>query len=281
MTEPVRITKMTGSGNDFIVLDGPAADRLGDRLPDWVRAVCRRAVSVGADGVLVVRSLAQSRASVEFRNPDGSVAFCGNGTRCAARFAFLAGMTGPSACLSTAVGDVFSEVEDGGRVRLKLPPVRDLGLRTLHVEGESITGRFVQAGAPHFVVEVSDVADGPLQRWGPAIRSHPEFGEAGTNLDLISFSRTGEVRIRTWERGVEGETLACGTGAVAAGGMVSAARGGGEVIVRPWSGATLSVTLQGDPAAPEAVVLAGDARVVFRGELDPEALDVPGPDRTV
>ncbi len=276
MTEPVRITKMAGAGNDFIILEGSIADRLGDRFPDWVRAVCRRAVSVGADGVLVVRRLPQDRVSVEFRNPDGAVAFCGNGTRCAARFAFLAGMSGPSARLSTAVGDVFSEVEAGGRVRLTLPPVRDLGLRTLDVEGESITGRFVQSGVPHFVVEVNDVADSPLERWGPAVRSHPEFGEAGANLDLISYSRTGEVRIRTWERGVEGETLACGTGAVAAGFMVSAARGGGEIIVRPWSGAVLSVTLKGDPAAPEAVVLVGDARMVFRGEIDPEALNIPG-----
>ncbi len=271
---------MTGAGNDFIVLDGPVADALGDGLPEWTRAVCRRGVAVGADGVLVVRSIDPGSVSVEFRNPDGSAAFCGNGTRCAARYAFLAGMSGPSAVLVTAAGEVPSEVEPGGRVRLSLPPVVDCGPRTLDAGGESITGRFVIAGVPHFVVQVPDVAEGPMERWGPAVRSHPEFGETGTNMDLISFTGTGEVRIRTWERGVEGETLACGTGAVAAGATIAAARGGGEVIIRPWSGSALSVILEGDPAAPSAVILAGDARVVFRGELDPEALDVPGPDRT-
>jgi diaminopimelate epimerase len=218
--------------------------------------------------------------SVEFLNPDGSIAFCGNGTRCAARYAFLAGLSGPSSVLVTDIGDVPAEVEPDGRVRLTLPPVVDHGPRTLEAAGTSMTGRFVIAGVPHFVVEVPDVAREPLHRWGPAVRAHPGFGEAGTNLDIISFGENGEVHIRTWERGVEGETLACGTGAVAAGATVAAARGGGEVIIWPWSGSALSVILAGDPGAPSAVMLTGDARVVFRGEIDPEALDVTGSDRT-
>ena len=272
---------MSGAGNDFIVLDGAAADLVGAGLADWTRAVCRRGLAVGADGVLVVRSLERGRISVTFRNPDGSRAFCGNGTRCAARFAYLAGMSGPSALLQTAVGDVPAVVEPDGRVRLTLPPVVDLGIKTLDTGGESITGRTMLAGVPHFVVQVPDVDDGPLERWGPLVRSHPEFGESGTNLDLFSFADSGEVRIRTWERGVEGETLACGTGAVAVGATVAADRGGGEVLVRTWSGSVLSVILEGDPGSHTAVELAGDARVVFRGELDPEALGASDLDRTV
>ena len=271
---------MSGAGNDFIVLDGPTADAIGAGLPDWIRAVCRRGLAVGADGVLVVRVLGPDLISAEFRNPDGSTAFCGNGTRCAARYAFLSGLSGRSAVLATAVGEVPSEVGADGRVRLTLPPVSDRGMKTLDAGGESITGRFVIAGVPHFVVEVPDVAAAPLERWGPLVRCHPAFGESGTNMDLISGGKSGEIRIRTWERGVEGETLACGTGAVAAGATTAIDRGGGEVIVRTWSGSALSVILQGDPGAHTAVLLAGDARVVFRGQLDPEALDVPGSDRT-
>jgi diaminopimelate epimerase len=271
---------MSGAGNDFIVLDGPTADARGDGLPDWIRKICLRGVAVGADGVLVVRALEKDRISVEFWNPDGSQAFCGNGTRCAARYACLTGLSGSSPVLATAVGDVPAVVEPGGGVRLTLPPVVDHGMRTLEAGGETITGRFVVAGVPHFVVQVDDVASAPIRRWGPAVRSHAEFGAAGTNLDLISCSESGEVHIRTWERGVEGETLACGTGAVAAGATVAAARGGGEVRVRTWSGAALSVMLQGESGAHTAVILAGDARVVFRGELDPEALTVPEPNRT-
>jgi diaminopimelate epimerase len=281
VTEPARFTKMSGAGNDFIVLDGLVADALGGGLSGWIQAVCRRGVAVGADGVLVVRAMEQGRISVEFWNPDGSTAFCGNGTRCAARYAYLNGLSGPASVLVTAVGEVPAVVDQGGTVRLTLPPVLDHGMRTLDAGGESLTGRFVLAGVPHFVVQVGDVAEAPIERWGPVVRSHPDFGEAGTNLDLISCTDSGEVHIRTWERGVEGETLACGTGAVAAGATVAMERGGGEVVVRPWSGAALSVMLDGNPGAHTAVVLAGDARVVFRGELDPEALNLPEPDRTV
>jgi len=270
--------KMAGAGNDFLVLDGEGYDRLEATGLDWIPAVCRRGVSVGADGVVVVRSGQDGRLQVLFRNPDGSVAFCGNGTRCAARYACLAGLAKEQGELDTAIGSVPFEILKGEQVRLVLPPPRDLGERTLASPFGPIVGRHVMAGVPHFVTEVPDVSVAPLGEWGPVVRSHPDLGKDGANFDIFDLSRGGEARIRTWERGVEGETLACGTGAVAVGAIVSAGLQGREVSIRTWSGARLSVTVHGNPEEPESVTLVGDARVVFRGELYMAALRPPETD---
>src|SRR5262245_20647565 len=127
MTRPISFTKMSGAGNDFLVLDAAAWESVPDDRAAWVRAVCRRGLSVGADGVLVVAPALPGRVRVVFFNPDGVEAFCGNGSRCAARYALLRGMTNDAAMtLATAAGDVPAVV-DGATVRLTLPPPRDLG----------------------------------------------------------------------------------------------------------------------------------------------------------
>jgi len=270
--------KMSGAGNDFLVLDGEVYDRLERTEPGWIQAVCRRGLSVGADGVLVVRQRTNGRLQVLFRNPDGSTAFCGNGTRCAARYASLTGLAENIGELDTAVGPVPFEILNGEQVRLVLPPPQDLGEKTLVTGSGPVVGRHVLAGVPHFVTSVPDVAVAPLKDWGPAVRSHPDLGRDGANFDIYDMAGNGEARIRTWERGVEGETLACGTGAIAVGAIVSAGLKGQEVTILTWSGARLSVRLHGNPAQPESVTLAGDAKVIFRGELSRAALGRPGTD---
>jgi diaminopimelate epimerase len=269
----VRIVKMSGAGNDFVVLRAEDARRLGSDLVAWIRAVSRRGLSVGADGVLVVGAGDGGRVEARFWNPDGSVAFCGNGTRCAARFARLEGLAGRAFTLETAVGPVPATV-DGDRVRLELPPPTDRGRLVLQDDaGHAHHGRWIDAGVPHFVVKVDDVVAAPLHRWGPFLRRHPRFGEDGANVDLLSAGPDGVHDLRTWERGVEGETLACGTGAVAAAAALRAEGGPESVRLRPRSGAVLEVGLPGPADAPTAAILTGDARVVFEGQLDPEALD--------
>lgn len=268
----VRIVKMSGAGNDFVVLHADDARGLGPDLPDWIRAVCRRGLSVGADGVLSVGAGDGGRVEVRFWNPDGSVAFCGNGTRCAARFARLHGLAGDRFTMDTAVGRVPATVL-GDVVRIELPPPVDRGeIEVRGGDGEIHRGRFVLAGVPHFVRTVEDVARAPLDRWGPALRRHERFGAEGTNVDLLSRGADAVHDLRTWERGVEGETLACGTGAVAAAAALRLAGGSESVRLRPRSGVVLEVELPGPPEAPSSAVLTGDARVVFEGRLDPEAL---------
>jgi diaminopimelate epimerase len=271
MTDAVPIVKLSGAGNDFVAL-GPVAIRaLGERLLPWIRGICRRGLSVGADGALLVEPLGGGRVRVRFHNPDGSPAFCGNGTRCAARFAYLQGMSGPTMILETAIGDVPASVEGDGAVRLELPPPRDLGRTTLDERGAGLAGRRVLAGVPHFVVTVEGIDAAPLTSWGPRVRRHPAFGDDGTNLDLVEPEDASVLRLRTWERGVEGETLACGSGAVAAAFAARLEGAPAELRVVPESGVPLTVAFGADPAS-DAVELHGDARVIFETTVGAEAL---------
>ena len=267
---PVRVTKMSGAGNDFLVLGHDEGRRLA-RETEWVRHVCRRRLSVGADGVLIVEPLGPDRVRVEFRNPDGSPAFCGNGTRCAARYARLRQWVGDSMTLETAAGEVRAELDDE-QVRLTLPPPRGLGRPTIAFGDERLTGWWVDAGVPHFVVTVDSLDDAPLDRWGPVARRHTEFGRAGVNLDLVERKSEGRIHLRTWERGVEGETLACGSGAVAAAFAARQEGAAEELAVIPASGVRLRVGLPGPREQPQAAVVTGDARVIFEGTLGADAV---------
>jgi diaminopimelate epimerase len=196
--------------------------------------------------VLVVRPDGTDRVRVDFLNPDGSVAFCGNGTRCAARYAAARGYCGDRPVLVTSVGEVPAEIR-GGRVRLVLPPPKDRGRLSLSACGARHDGRWVDSGVPHFVVEAEDAAKFPLVSVGPVLRADPAWGAAGANVDVVSRDADGSYHVRTWERGVENETLACGTGAIAA--ALSARLAGAPETVRivPASGA---ITVERGKALP-------------------------------
>jgi diaminopimelate epimerase len=265
MSGPVPVTKMSGAGNDFVVLGPEGIALVGRDLSAWTRRVCRRGVSIGADGVLVVEPGRDGRIRVTFRNPDGEEAFCGNGSRCAARYALTRGMAGPTMTLDTAAGEVEAEIE-GVRVRLTLPPPRDLGHWKGSVGDEPLSGRRILAGVPHLILHVDDLDRAPLARWGPPLRRHPDFGPPGTNVDLVQWRDDGALSVRTWERGVEGETLACGSGAVAAALWACLEGAGEDVRIRPASGIELRVTLGA------VAHLAGDARFVFEGTVTDEAV---------
>jgi diaminopimelate epimerase len=271
MKRGMRVIKMSGAGNDFVLFGPEESRRIAGREADWARVICRRGISIGADGILLVESAGQRRVRVRFHNPDGSAAFCGNGSRCAARFAHDAGLAASPLWLETAVGEVRAEVA-GDRVELTLPAPVDAGALDLELEGEVLSGRRVEAGVPHFVAFVPDPRACPLERWAGVAHGHPAFGAAGTNVDLAGWTAVGDLALRTWERGVGRETLACGSGAVAAAFVARLAGAGERVRVLPASGSTLDVTLPGRPAAPEAALLAGDARFILDGWLAAEAV---------
>ncbi len=271
MKRGIRVIKMSGAGNDFVLFGPEESRRIAGRETEWARGVCRRGISVGADGILLVDHAGPDRVRVRFHNPDGSAAFCGNGSRCAARFAHATGLAGSPMQLETAIGEVRAEVV-ADRVELTLRPPVDGGALALEVAGVVLSGRRVDAGVPHFVVLVQDPRACPLELWGAAARRHASFGAEGTNVDLAGWTPEGLLALRTWERGVERETLACGSGALAAA-LVARLSGAGERIrVLPASGSALDVTLPGRPTGPDAAVLAGDARFVFDGWLAAEAM---------
>lgn len=280
---PAVFTKMSGAGNDFLVFDGRVP--VGPREAESIRRLCRRGTGVGADGVLFVSSsvTADGRAIVEldYYNADGGPArFCANGTRCAARFAARrAGLEAGPLVVRTGWGEIPAAVLPGGSVTLSLPePVAVLrDVPTFDPEGRSLepAAAYVLVGVPHLVaftqdgveVETLDVA-----ALGPPLRRHPELPD-GANVNLVTVRGGSRLSVRSFERGVEAETLSCGSGVVAAAVVAGLRRGlTAPVSVATRSGSVLAVDFRIDGSLGKDVTLTGDARVVFEGSLTKEAL---------
>jgi diaminopimelate epimerase len=269
--------KMTGSGNDFVFLDG-RDHPVHKWSPERIREICARGTGIGADGLVILEpGSAVDRVRFNFFNADGGRAeMCGNASLCAARIAARLGMASPHGMvLETDAGEVRARcLEDGERAEVVLwdveAPAKPHGVEPVRGERGLYQTR---VGVPHLVVVVDDVdaesAD-PLVR-GRALRHHPGVGPAGANVNFVS-AKSGEWRVRTFERGVEDETLACGTGSIATAAVLSQI---GEAslpaIIRTASGCALEisgdVTPDGGLRAPR---LAGQARLVFEGWLPAE-----------
>ena len=181
------------------------------------RLLCRRGLSVGADGMIFIEPSERHDFKWRFFNADGSEAeMCGNGGRCAARFAQRLGLAGAEMTFETIAGPVRARV-DGRLVKLQLPIPGEIRLdQELSLEGERISVDFINTGVPHTLLWLEDLEGVDIARLGPQIRFHPHFQPAGTNVNLVRREENNLLALRTYERGVEAETLACGTGAVAA-----------------------------------------------------------------
>ena len=265
--------KMSAAGNDFILFDNRPGTLKQEGLPDLVRRICTRALSVGADGVILLGPSATADVRAAFFNPDGRETFCGNGARCAARLAYLKGMAPARMAVETSVMVHRAEVK-GTEVSFEMRDPQGFDDRVeVEVAGERIRGTFVDTGVPHFVVLRPFAESAPIDVLGRALRAHPRFALAGTNVDFVQPGQGGTLSIRTYERGVEGETLACGTGSVAAA-LAIAASGvaPSPVALRARSGATLRVRFEGPPRQARGVRLEGEARLVYVGQLTEEAL---------
>jgi diaminopimelate epimerase len=259
----LRFWKLTAAGNDFVLVDSAV---LGPRA--LARRICDRREGVGADGLLVTHRSAGGVALRTF-NADGSAAFCGNGTRCAAWWAFVRGWAGRHMRLLTDAGEIAAQVDGRELVTLAMPEPKGLRLDLeLRVLGRRFTVHAVDTGVPHAVVPVAGLTDFPVSEFGRAIRRHRAFGRAGANVDFVC--RAGPaVRLRTYERGVEDETWACGTGAVAAA-VVGWKMGWTRppVKVRVRSGQTLTISFRIDGESARDVRLSGPAKIVFSGEVE-------------
>ncbi|MFC1452827.1 diaminopimelate epimerase [Verrucomicrobiota bacterium] len=265
----VAFWKMHGAGNDFILVD----DRAGtfpcdDR--EWLARTCARRTGVGCEGVILIRSSDSADFRMRFFNPDGSeVEMCGNGVRCVARLAHELGIAPQSMRIETAAGEVSADVA-GERVSVGLTPPGDWRMDSaLSAQGRQWRYSFVNTGVPHAVIEIGDLDACDVHGLGRALRHHPDFAPAGTNADFVQVVDPQAIRIRTYERGVEAETLACGTGIVA--GALVAARLGRvrpPVSVTPASGDRLTVEFSPTADGAEDVVLEGPAVHVFKGSLD-------------
>lgn len=261
--------KMNGAGNDFVVIDN--RDSRYHLTKEQIAQLCHRQRGIGADGLLAVEP---PQAGADFRmryyNADGGEAeMCGNGARCFARMArrFLGDV--PELSFETMAGTVRAYFE-GDLVRLGLSRPFNLALGTeLDVLGQKQVIHSVNTGVPHAVWVAPDVEPVKVVELGRAIRFHPHFAPAGTNANVMQTLGPSEIRIRTYERGVEDETLACGTGMVASAIIHHELTGAPPPItVHVRGGDRLLVQFEKTPAGYEEVFLTGPADFVFEGRTD-------------
>lgn len=270
---PLAFTKLSGAGNDFILIDAARLPR-GTSLPALARSLCPRRTAVGADGLLVLnRRGPQGVPEVDHFNADGSRAFCANGSRCAAWWMFRRGWTGRRMEFISSGKRVSAEVLGPrgslrSRVRLGMPPVRILKTLRLKALGRDFSAQLIDAGVPHAVVRVAGLESFPVEAFGRALRRHKVFGKAGANVDFVSL-KDGCLRLRTYERGVEAETLACGSGAAASAAAAWSWTGRRPPIrVAVLSGDVLIVSFMPEAGGGfSGVTLEGPSEIVFDGEV--------------
>ncbi len=272
--EAIEFWKMNGSGNDFILIDnreGVVAEGDKSRL---VQRVCRRRESAGADGLIFLTNSDRYDFGWQYFNADGGeVDMCGNGTRCIARFAYLKGIAGTKMTFETLTGPVSAEVM-GRVVKVLMPDPSNLQLDIdLPREREWLTVDSINTGVPHVVVQVENLEDHPVVDQGRSIRYDPLFSPEGTNANFVKVHGLDLVESRAYERGVEDETLACGTGAIASA-LVASARGmvASPVRVKTRGGEELKIHFGKEGDRFKEIWLEGGTSIVYQAELHEEAV---------
>ena len=213
--QKIGFTKMAGAGNDFIMINGMKSE-LDIDWPSFAASLCPVKTGVGADGVIVIGPDSDTDFRFRIFNADGSEAeMCGNGARCAALFAYRQGAAGTSMRFRTMAGIIGARIDGDDVAILMTEPEGLLTGIEISVKGTARTVYFVNTGVPHTIVLTDRIEEEPVHELGSLIRRHERFAPAGTNVDFVEPDGGGGILVRTYERGVEGETYACGTGAVA------------------------------------------------------------------
>jgi diaminopimelate epimerase len=273
----IQFTKMSGAGNDFVVIDNRTGIvRDGERL---AKIVCDRRWGIGADGLLLLERGENADYRMMYYNADGSYGgMCGNGGRCIARYAVEHGIA-KSTHTFEALGHIYKTSVGRDEVLLAMKdPSRHRKNVVLRVERMSLKTHFIDTGSPHVVVPITQLSKKykaleniPVVILGRRIRFHREFEPEGTNVNFIERSDTNTIQMRTYERGVEAETLACGTGSVASALIASMIwKMKSPVTILPASAVPLKVSFTVVEGNFSNVSLEGQAVATFRGEIDVE-----------
>ena len=278
MVRPVKFWKMNGSGNDFIIIDNRDKIVSDENMNRFVVDTSKRRESVGADGVIFIVPSETADFKWRFFNADGSEAeMCGNGSRCVARFAYLNNITRATMTFETIAGEIMAKVS-GRNVQVRMPNPADLNLNIELCLNESKICHqhvgFINTGVPHTIVKVDDIENYPVIAMGRQIRHHKTFTPMGTNVNFVNVLDEHKIAVRTYERGVEDETLACGTGCIASA-LIFAARGDvtSPVHAVTHGGEILSVHFSKDSVGNFSEVwFEGNTTVVYEGILHSEAI---------
>jgi len=267
----VKFTKVVASGNDFIIVDtrrsqGHQVTR--SPVKDWssfAKKVCVRRTGVGADGLLLLENSKTADVKMRIFNPDGGeVEMCGNGARCVALYCNKKNIK-----IETKAGTLGAELSSKGRVKVKMTDPVDLKLNfKINLNGKDYEVHFINTGVPHVVHFADDIDNFRVKEIGRLIRYHADFQPAGTNANFARFVDKKTIGLRTYERGVEDETLACGTGACASA-IVAAILDevSPAVDVETKSGEVLTIYFDKKGDVVKNVYLEGEAQIVFKGDV--------------
>lgn len=261
--------KMHGAQNDFVLFDNrdgkfPVSDRA------FIAHVATRHLGIGSEGVILVEASESCDFRMRFYNPDGGAAsMCGNGARCAARLAFELGIGEKNMSIETDAGPIRAEILSDGVCIWMTEPI-DWRLKTaLDVDRMHLSYSFVNTGVPHVVMRTDSAKDVDVCGLGSPVRYHRDFAPEGTNVNFVQILPDGGLSVRTYERGVEAETPACGTGVTACG-LIAAKNGWVTLPVRVHtrSGDVLTIDGQLTDDGAEAVTMTGPAEHVFEGQIE-------------
>lgn len=258
----IEFYKYHGAGNDFVIVDDrnnsfPEKDRTS-----YVQKICERHFGVGSDGLILIQEDDEYDFYMEFFNPDGSQSFCGNGSRCAVMFSSHMGIIGETCTFNSIHGLNEGKVVDANNVSLKMFDVSRIEIGEGH--------HFIDTGSPHYNIYVDEVDKIDLIPFARNIRYNDRFGSEGTNVNIIQKVKEGSIKVRTYERGVENETLSCGTGvtACAISEMITTliSKGGVEIETK---GGKLFVNISDvSKNGAEGILLTGPAKFVYKGEIN-------------
>lgn len=268
----IEFTKMAAAGNDFIVVDNRAkeAEKTAGGLSNFAKTACARKISIGADGLLAIENSRKADIAMRIFNPDGSEAeMCGNGSRCAAFYAARRGITKNKLSIETKAGLLKAEVrKDSARIEM-MTPKKFKSRFSIDVYDETFEVDFIDTGVPHVVYFVNDLENFDVKRYGKEIRYHKEFAKKGTNANFAKVMGAHDIAVRTYERGVEDETYACGTGAVACA-IVAAELHSirPPVRVKTRGGDILTIHFRKHEGKYRDVFLEGDVKIVYEGVME-------------
>jgi len=254
----IKFIKMVAAGNDFVVIDKKPAGNLSA----LAKVLCDRKFGIGADGVLLIGKAKNADLNMRIFNADGSEAeMCGNGARC---IALISGEK--KAAMLTPAGLINAQVS-GNQVKIQLTDPKKIKLDIpIKVNGRLIKVNFINTGVPHVVVFVRGLDKIDVDGIGRMIRRHDRFSPDGTNVNFVEVKKDNLIRVRTYERGVEGETLACGTGCAASGIIFALKNNLNNLVkVKTQSGETLKVYFNKIQGKFKNVWLEGSAKIVYRG----------------
>jgi len=273
----IEFTKMSGAGNDFVIVDN--REKVIEDASRFAQVVCDRRNGIGADGILLLEASAHADFAMKYFNADGSYGgMCGNGGRCISRYAQIKKIVDKNSMDFEALDYIYHATVLNEDVELHMKPSRDLRTeQAVEIQNFLLKFHFVNSGSPHCVVFLDENKDlgidldrVDVDGLGRLIRNHSYFSPEGTNVNFLQLNKDNSCSMRTYERGVEEETLACGTGAVASAIVGNRIKGiESPVILRVKSGERLQVgfTRSGQNEYTN-VTLFGSARVVYRGILD-------------